>query len=233
MNPNKVSVIIPVYNCELYLAEAIDSVLNQTYRSFEIIIIDDGSTDRSREVIKSFDNSRLRYSFQENKGSSSARNKGVQLARGEFFSFLDADDVWTQDKLALQMKAFERDRGLDMVFGHISQFLSPDVIEDLEAKNKLMENVLPGYSVGTILIKKDSFFRVGPFDISWRVGEFIDWYSKAQEMGLKHTLLDEVVMKRRIHGSNMGIRERSSQEDYFRILKSALDRRLKNDPKTE
>lgn len=232
MDPNRVSVIIPVYNCELYLAEAIESVLKQTHRSYEIIIVDDGSTDRSGEVAKSYDYSQLRYFHQENQGSGAARNKGIQLAQGDFFAFLDADDVWIEDKLELQIRAFQKDHGLDMVFGHISQFVSSDGNVDLMTINKFQDDVLPGYSVGTLLIKRDSFSQVGSFDTSWRVGEFVDWYSKAQEAGLKHVMLPEVVMRRRIHGSNLGIRARSSQEDYFRILKSTLDRRRKKGQET-
>jgi len=228
-NNSLVSVIIPVYNGERYLAEAIESVSAQTYRPIEIIVVDDGSTDNSADVAKSFTNFQVRYCYQTNSGQGAARNRGVDLARGSFLAFLDADDVWLADKLTSQMMAFENNPDLDMVFGHVSQFHSPEIDVHLKAKMNREEQRMSGYFAGTMLIKRESFLRIGPFATHWRIGEFIDWYSKAMEKGLKNFILPKVVMRRRIHSANMGIRERSSQTDYVRILKAALDRRREKD----
>src|SRR5215203_2881736 len=111
-----VSAIIPVYNSERYLAEAIESVLVQTYPSHEIIVVDDGSIDGSAQVAKRF-GSAVRYVFQRQAGVGAARNHGVELAEGRFFAFLDADDLWTKDKLQLQLAAFAADPELEAVFG--------------------------------------------------------------------------------------------------------------------
>lgn len=220
-----VSTIIPVYNGERYLAEAIESVLDQTYHPIEIIVVDDGSTDGSADVAKGFADPQVRYYYQPNRGLGAARNQGVNLSRGGFLAFLDADDVWLADKLTLQMAAFENNPELDMVFGHVSQFYSPELGTHLKEKRDREEEIMPGYFASTMLIKREAFFRVGPFATNWRVGEFVDWYSKAVEKGLESFLLPEVVTRRRIHSANMGIRERRSQTDYVRILKAALDRR--------
>lgn len=226
MNNNiLVSVIIPVYNGERYLAEAIESVLAQTYHTLETIVVDDGSTDGSADVAKGFTDPRVRYFYQPNSGQGAARNQGANLAHGSFFAFLDADDVWLSDKLALQMTAFENNPELDMVFGYVRQFRSSELDVNPEAKIGHDEEITPGYLPGTMLIKRESFFHVGPFATHWRLGEFIDWYSKAMEKGLESFMLPEMVMRRRIHNTNMGIRERRSQTDYVRILKAALDRR--------
>jgi glycosyltransferase involved in cell wall biosynthesis len=228
-----VSIIIPVYNCERYLAEAIESALAQTYHPIEIIVVNDGSTDNSADVAKSFFDSQVRYCYQPNSGQGAARNQGVNVARGDFLAFLDADDVWLADKSTLQMAAFESNPELDMVLGHVNQFRSPELDVHPEAKADRDKEVMPGYLPGAMLIKRESFFLVGPFATHWRVGEFIDWYSKAMEKGLKSFTLPEVVMRRRIHNANMGIRERSSQTDYVRILKAALDRRREKDTQGE
>ena len=219
-----VSVIIPVYNGERYLAEAIESALAQTYRPIEVIVLDDGSTDGSGDVAKRF-TSPVRYYFQPNAGLGAARNKGISLALGSVFAFLDADDVWLEDKLTRQMAVLDDNPELDMVFGYAKQFNSPELDEQSKRKIRPSDEVLPGYVAGTMLIKRDAFYRVGLFETDWRVGEFIDWYLKAMEQGLKSFLLPKVVMKRRIHENNMGIRERKHQTDYARILKAALDRR--------
>lgn len=102
-----ISVIIPVYNREKYVSEAIESVLKQTYQFLDIIVIDDGSTDKSAEIIKSF-GSKIRYFYQENSGISSALNHGLKVAKGEFIAFLDSDDLWTENKLNLQIKVLKK-----------------------------------------------------------------------------------------------------------------------------
>jgi glycosyltransferase involved in cell wall biosynthesis len=220
-----VSVIIPVYNCETYLGQAIESVLAQTYRQVEIIVVDDGSTDRSADVARRF--ATVTYRFQPNQGIGAARNRGIDVANGGFFAFLDADDIWANNKLLYQMRAFDDTTELDMVFGYLQQFLSPDLDEKVKAKPELNDEIMPGYVAGALLIKRKSFFTAGYFSTNWRVGEFIDWYLKAMEVGLKSFMVPEVLMKRRIHNDNIGIRERDSRTDYVRILKASLDRRRK------
>jgi glycosyltransferase involved in cell wall biosynthesis len=227
MKANKhdlVSVIIPVYNCESYLEEAIKSVLSQTYRPVETVVIDDGSTDSSTEIAKSFV-PHVQYYYQPNSGLGAARNLGVKKARGTYVAFLDADDIWLKDKLASQMAAIKSDPEIDMIFGHVRQFLSTEAEDRIRDEESLNTEIMSGYVAGTMLIKKEAFLRVGPFATDWRVGEFIDWYLKAKEHGLKNFLIPAVVMKRRVHDKNMGIRERKHQKDYVRILKTSLDRR--------
>src|SRR5687768_16816995 len=101
-----ISAILPVFNGGLYLAEAIESVLAQTYQPAEVIVIDDGSTDITGEIVKRFGDV-VQYSTQPNSGAGAARNRGVQLAHGEFLAFLDADDLWLKNKLTDQMQAFK------------------------------------------------------------------------------------------------------------------------------
>lgn len=219
-----VSVMIPVYNGERYLAEAIESVLAQTYRPIEIIVVDDGSTDSSADVAKRFALP-VRYCFQPHSGAGAARNRGTGLAQGSLFAFLDADDLWVEDKLMREMVAFDDDPELDMVFGHVEQFHSPELDEIERKKIRYAAKIMSGYHAGSMLIRRDAFLRVGPFETKWKVGEFIDWYLRALEKGVKSMMLPEVVLKRRLHTANMGIRERRSQTDYVRILKASIDRR--------
>jgi glycosyltransferase involved in cell wall biosynthesis len=221
-----VSVIIPVHNCERYLAEAIESVLTQTYRPIEIIVVDDGSTDGSANVAKRF-TPPVRYHFQPQSGAGAARNRGTELARGNFFAFLDADDLWLEKKLALQMAILESDPGLDMVFGHVEHFHSPELDDSQKARLDCPREPLPGYLPGTMLIREDDYLRAGAFDSKWKVGEFVDWYIRAMERELRSVLVPETLLKRRVHGSNIVIRERKSRVDYVRILKASLDRRRK------
>jgi len=221
-----VSVVIPVYNCEKYLGEAIESVLAQTYRPIEVIVVDDGSSDQSAAVATRFP--AIRYCAQSHAGAGAARNRGVALALGSFLAFLDADDLWVGDKVDSQMAAFRANPALDMVTGYVRQFHSPELEDGVKARLGGAGTVLAG-CVHTLLVKRASFHRVGPLPTQWRLGEFIDWYARAKELGLNGALLPKVTVLRRLHTDNMGIRESDARTDYLKILKAALDRRRTQD----
>jgi glycosyltransferase involved in cell wall biosynthesis len=222
-----VSVIIPVYNSERYLAEAIESVLSQTYRPIEVIVVDDGSTDDSAQIARKYE--AVRYFFQLHGGIGTALNTGIENARGIFFSFLDADDLWTDNKLTCQMAVLNQNPEPDIVFGHVEHFFSSEIDENLRKTLRCPDGSMPGYCRGAMLIKRDAFLSIGPFATNWKLGDFVDWYLRAMENGLTSLMLPEVVLRRRIHSANQGIRERNSQIDYTRILKAALDRRRHQD----
>ena len=224
VNQHTVSAVIPVHNCRRYLAEAIGTALAQTHLPCEIILVDDGSTDASAEVAKGF-GGRVRYYRQEHAGIGAARNHGVELAQGEFLAFLDADDLWASFKTEAQLKVFATHPEIDMVFGLTQQFISPDI--DAGTGNPFVCPAEPsqGQMAGSMLIRRDAFLRVGLFDPGLRVGEFLDWYLRAQALALKPFFLAKVVLRRRIHGNNTVLREHASQLDYVRVLKAALDRR--------
>jgi glycosyltransferase involved in cell wall biosynthesis len=220
-----VSVIIPVYNYDRYLGEAIESVLGQTYQHLEVIVVDDGSTDRSAEVAKSFADRGVRYCHQANAGIGPARNSGVESAEGEFIAFLDADDRWPLHKIERQLNAFESDETLEMVFGQALQLQNgPEWEAGVNEYKSSVAGMVPGMVPGTMLIKRDAFFRVGLFKGNLKVGEFIDWYARAVELKVRSLILPELFLWRRIHDSNQGVRERQSVSDYARVLKAKLDR---------
>ncbi len=110
-----VSIIIPTYNYAIYLSTAIQSCLNQTYKPIEIIIVDDGSTDDTKEVVKKFDD-RIIYFYQKNGGVSAARNKGLELAKGNYLAFLDSDDYLTSDSIELKMEILKKYPDIGIVF---------------------------------------------------------------------------------------------------------------------
>jgi glycosyltransferase involved in cell wall biosynthesis len=153
-----ISVIIPVYNCDRYLGEAIESVLSQTYQPLEILIIDDGSTDKSAEIAKSFIPS-VKYYYQSNSGScSSPLNYGIKLSQGDFLAFLDSDDLWLKDKLIIQSQCFAKNSHLDIVFVHVQQFISPELDNVIRQRFEIPKEIIQGIHRGTMLIKKQSFF---------------------------------------------------------------------------
>jgi glycosyltransferase involved in cell wall biosynthesis len=224
--PSLITAIIPVYNGERYLAEAIESVSAQTHRPIEIVVVDDGSTDRSAEVAQRFNS--VRYYRQLHGGIGSARNRGIAFARGDTFAFLDADDLWEKDKLRLQMAALYEDAEIDIVFGHVRQFISPESDEYIKKGIYCPDKLMPGYMPSAVMIRRDAFKRVGQFETNMLVGEFVSWYLRATEMGLRILMLEELVAWRRLHKTNTGIQQRKAVTDYVRILKASLDRRRAN-----
>ncbi len=219
-----VSVIIPVYNGERYLAEAIDSAIAQDYRPLEILVIDDGSTDGSARIARSY-GPPVTCLTKAHSGLAATRNFGVAVARGELLAFLDSDDVWLPGKLTRQVQALLADPGQDGVFGRMEQFVSPEL--DARARERLQPAAvtLDAPVPGTLLIRIVSYRRVGDQDSQWKVGEFLDWLLKAKSQGLRIPILEDLVLRRRIHTGNMGIRERSERRDYAEILLASLRRK--------
>jgi len=219
-----ISIIIPVYNGQSYLAEAIKSILDQTIKEFQIIIVDDGSDDNSADIIKSFSGP-IEYHYLTNGGTAAARNFGVQNSKGSFLAFLDQDDLWTENKLEIQLSAFSKNSELDVVFGHVQQFYSPETDEIFRQNNKCPSHPMPGYLPSAMLVKKDAFLNTGFFESAWQIGEWANWYVRAREKHLKMMMLPEVVTLRRIHAANKGVIQRRSLNEYVHILKASLDRR--------
>ena len=224
-----VSVVLAVYNGERYVIEAIDSVLQQTI-PLELIIIDDGSTDNTAALIKSHiktqtTSHRIHYHYQTNQGLATSQNNGIATATAPYLAFIDADDIWQPNKLAMQYKILTDRPDLDMVFGHVQQFHSPDLSKEKRQRIYCPTSKQPALLAVAMLIRKTSQEKVGNYNPQWRKGPFIDWFARAQEAGLNYLIPDEIVFRRRLHDNNMGITERDEYGDYARLLKAALDRR--------
>lgn len=218
-----VSVIIPAYNRDRYLAEAIESVLAQTYSAIDIIVVDDGSVDRTAEVAQRYV-PKIRYFYQPNGGIGAARNAGIAQAQGEFLAFLDSDDLWVPNKLALQLAAFASDPELDAVFGYIQQFYSPEVDEAYRQRIRCPEAPIAAYLSTSVLIRRSTFFQVGGFNTKAGNAVDVEWYGRVVEQQLKMLLLPDVVYHRRLHHTNNGVIN-PQYSDRLRVLKAMLDRR--------
>lgn len=212
-----ISVIVPVYNGASYVADAIRSILAQGDHPLEIIVVDDGSTDDTATIVQQF-GPPVRYYHQRNQGSSIARNFGVTQAKGEWLAFLDADDLWAADRLAVQAAALQQNPAVDLIWGHVMEFSgdAPDSAIGVDA--------LPGYHVGTMLIRKDVFAAVGAFSTTYQLAEMVDWIARLQSSSAQQLMLPEVLMYRRIHQTNKGKSARYSKHEYLHVLKRHLDR---------
>ena len=226
-----ISCIIPVFNGERYLGEALDSILAQTYRPVEIIVVDDGSTDKTGELVARYGD-RIRYFRQNNEGAPTARNAGLSAARGAFVAFLDSDDLWHPDKLERQMARFEARPELDLCVTHLQRFWIPE----LEAERKQFQDhrfaeVLPGYITQTLLARRNVFDSVGNFNTSRRVGDPMDWFLRAAEQGVVMELLPDLLVYQRMHESNLSVEfgtrvmKPHMQDAILDVVKASLDRR--------
>lgn len=222
------SVVIPAYNCEAFVGEAICSVLEQTYPDLECIVVDDGSTDSTGEAIRQFKDAR--YVRQENAGVSSARNRGVTEATGELIAFLDADDVWLPEKLANQVDALTAsDRGVGLVYCGI--FETDEGLRILRERpapeeHHALRNTLlmepPVVSLSqTGLMPRAVFEDIGGFDPGLSTSADTDLVVR---IGLRHRLLavHEPLVLYRTHPAQMSLGADAMEHDMKIVLERAF-----------
>jgi glycosyltransferase involved in cell wall biosynthesis len=226
----KVSVVIPVYNREDLIARAIDSVLAQTYKDYEIIVVDDGSTDATRQRLERY-GGRVRILHQRNRGPYAARNFALEHVRGEYVAFLDSDDVWHQARLERQVRLLDRSAAVALVYGDgnlmdegagrslgtfFTRFNEPK--RGRVFKELVRGNFIPQSSV---LVRRKCFAETGPF---WELPVSAD-YHKWLQIAFHHPIdyVDDVVFTYHLHGSNL-VRDRISQNRTdIRIYQYFLD----------
>lgn len=223
MGPPLVSVIMPVYNGELYLSEAIESILAQTYRSIEIIAVDDGSTDNSAQVVRKYGD--VRYFYQTNQGVTAARNAGISHARGDMIAFLDQDDMWPPHKLTTQVNYMLEHPEVGFVLARQRLFIEPETKKPSWLKEETLLNNQVGYLPGTFLVRRSVFEQIGVFDLAYRIGSDADWIARARDAGVTMVILQEVLLDRRIHNQNQSAQVGIMHPELVKLLKASIDRR--------
>ena len=225
-----ISVIVPVYNGEEFIKEAISNILAQDYPALEIIIVNDGSTDQTESIIKSFQLD-IRYLYQENAGPASARNRGIRDASGEFIAFLDADDLWPENNLKLLTREILQESGTEVVHGYGQLLKKNEQTQGWDYLGNPLES-FPGY-IGAGLYRKSVFNEVGLFDTFLNFGEDADWFNRASELKINLKKLEEVTLYVRRHGKNMTEGKSMVELNVLRVFKNALDRIRKQNPENK
>ena len=220
-----VSVVVPAYNRERMLPEALANIRGQGYPQLEIIVVDDGSTDRTPEVARAQPDVRLFE--QPNGGPAQARNRAIINARGEFIACLDSDDLWPDGMLAHLVDALRRDPQADVVRGW-PQLARLGTGDDDGFEGNPLEG-FPYYITGSVF-RRRVFDRVGLFDPELRFGEDTDWFARARERGVKVLRLDCASVIVRRHGGNMTYGKNLVQLNVLRVAKKVLDRRRADVP---
>jgi glycosyltransferase involved in cell wall biosynthesis len=219
----KVSAIIAVYNGVDRLREAIASIRAQELAPFEIIVVDDGSTDGTAEVIASH-GAALNALRQEHAGVSVAHNLALRHARGEAIAFLDHDDLWTPHALRSMVSLLQSDPAIDIVSGRVEMRYERSVPPSEEMRRCLVTTNRP-YMMHSLLIRRQVFDRVGNFDERLTHAQDVDWYMRARDLGVRFGFIPEVTMIYRMHETNMTRDVFAATQGIMAAFKNSLDRR--------
>lgn len=221
-----VSVIVPVFNGERFLANTLQSIYDQDYRPLEALVVDDGSTDATAAISRSF--SELKYFYQPNQGAAAARNAGLENVSGELIGFLDADDLWAPHKLSSQVAYHLQHPEVDCSFVGLANFVEEGIEPPPWFRDNQSQNGGRDYSPCTLLARRSVFDRVGLFDTAYRVGEDTEWFVRAADAGVKVGFLPEILVQRRIHGANLSYESPAVRMGILmRILKASIERKRK------
>jgi len=222
-----ISVVIPAYNAAGYIEEAINSVLNQTFQNFEIIVVDDGSQDLTKEKVLNYSDPRIKYIYKENGGPSTARNTGIKAARGNYIAFLDYDDIWIPQKLEKQLARFSLEPELGLVYSWV-QSINPDGSDRFVAKPENEGWVYNDLFLGNFqhngsvqLIKKECFEKTGYFDESLlNVQDWDMWLRLAKYF--KFGVVKEILVKYRVRPDSISKRHRKLNKSFIKIVEKHI-----------
>jgi glycosyltransferase involved in cell wall biosynthesis len=218
----RISVVIPVYQGERFLAQAIETVLGQDRRPDEVIVVDDGSTDASGRIARSYP---VTYVRQDNAGVAAARNAGLEAAGGDFIALLDQDDLWEPRKLRVQLACLHERPEVGWVTCRTRWLLEPGTPLPTWARPEWFEEPQVSFVTSAILARRSTFEAVGRFDPSYVVGSDSDWTLRAEDAGVPCATLEEVLVYHRLHGANNSYDLEACTYETLRLLKGALDRR--------
>lgn len=216
----QVEVILPVYNGEKFIRQAIASILSQSTPVKKIWVIDDGSTDDTAAILEQLQNEStlIQVLSQKNQGVGAALNFGLSHLQEDWISFLDADDLWQSDRIESQLDFLQENPNCQMIFGQIEEF--EDFSDDLPQKYKAREGVMEGLHRSTLLCKRNLFEKFGHFDQTLKVGEFIAWFQKVRNSGVNYHVVPKVLARRRVHGDNMTAKV--DRNEFLQLIRRQL-----------
>lgn len=225
-----VSCIVPVFNGERYIGEAIDSILAQTYRPLQIIVVDDGSRNATRAAVARY-REQVAYVWQPNAGPSAARNHGLSMAAGDYLAFLDADDLWHPEKLARQMAQFQARPELELCLTQVKNFWVPELAEtEKRFRDQNLAVVITAWMLSSALARRALVQAVGPFKPQLLLGEDTDWFTRVAQRGAQVEVLPDFLVYRRLHPNNLSYGSNIvNRDELLERLKATIDRKRPRD----
>ena len=215
-----IDIILPVYNCEKFIGEAIQSVLDQTFKNFNLIIINDGSTDSTEEIINKYKkkDARIILIEQKNSGQINSLNTGLELSKSTYIAFIDADDLWEKTKLEKQYSLLTKTVDLTVCFTLVREF---DSLQNQDTKYSARKKDMKGLNKLCFLGAKSLFDTYGKFNNEVSLADFVLWFGKLINDNVKYEVINEVLAFRRIHGNNMT--KNVNRLDYLKAIKRHID----------
>jgi glycosyltransferase involved in cell wall biosynthesis len=223
MSRPSIGVVIPARDAGRYIAETIESVLAQSAPAAQILVVDDGSSDDTARIAAGFGD-RVRVEQQPPTGPAAARNRGLAMISADLVALLDADDIWPSDSLEVRVAALEADPSVDLCFGHMIQFASPELPPQEQRRVHVDPRPQAALSSSAMLARRTVFDRVGPLP-DRRAGDFLEWLIGARSAGVRWLMLGDVVLRRRLHLHNLSRREPEANAHYLAIVRAELARR--------
>lgn len=219
MNMSNYGVVIPAFNAAATIVETLRSVLEQTVAAEDILVVDDGSTDDTGELVLAV-GGRVRLLRQENAGPGKATTAGIMALSTPLVATLDSDDLWLPHKIERQLAHLDRSPQISAVFGHIRNFRD-------NRPDELTSAAVPGWSRSTMLFRREMLQAIGPIlDPPGMRGEMIDWIARAREAGFRLDMIDEVLALRRIRPGSLSYgRDPARDRGYLEVARLALKRR--------
>jgi glycosyltransferase involved in cell wall biosynthesis len=218
-----VSVIMVVKNGERYLAQAIDSVISQTYQPDEIIVVDGQSTDSTKKIAKSYP--QVRYIRQTGQGVADAYNLGIDEARGELIAFLSHDDLWTVNKLAVQVDYLMQHPEIQYTVAKVKFFLQEGYGIPAGFKPELLQGAYVCRIMENLVARKNLFQEIGKLNPEFSPADDVDWYARAKDRNIPMAVMPEVLLYKRIHDANTSLSDlQLNNQLLLKILKESVGR---------
>ena len=230
MNLPTVSVIVAARNAERFLAQALKSILDQTYQPNEIIVVDGQSTDSTARIANSYQ--LVRYVCQYGEGFADAWNLGISEAKGELIAILDSDDLWVPDKLKLQAGHLAVHQDIQYTVGKVKFFLEEGCALPRGFKKELLEGEYVGHMPSNLVARSSLFSEIGGFDTGWSIASDLEWFTRARNRSVPMDIIPEVLLHRRVHDTNLSYSVSGSpvfRKEMLKVLKQSIDFRNKKE----
>ena len=218
-----VSVVVAVRNGERFLAQALSSIVEGSYRPLEILVVDGDSSDRTVEIACSFEH--VRCVVQRGQGIAAAYNTGVEEARGEFVAFLSHDDLWVPQKLKTQIGFMAENPAVQYTIARAEFFLEPGHAIPRGFRRELLEGDHVAPIMETLVARRSLFESLGKFDTSLSIDNDVDWFTRASDCNIPTAVMPQVLLHKRVHDTNLSMNVETNNRDLLKLLKTSIDRK--------
>lgn len=218
-----VTAIMVVKNGEKFMQQAIHSVLNQEIQPDEFIAVLGNSTDRTLEILNQFP--AIKIIQQNGEGISNAYNTGIKKASGDLICFISHDDIWTPDKLKIQKGFMVENPGIKFSNCHVEYFLEPGYAKPTGMREMWLKKPQPAKIMETLMARKEVFILAGLYNETLRTAEDVDWFARAADMKIPSEILPRVLLKKRLHGSNISMEINSNNQNLLKALRASVKRK--------